>query len=80
MAHGFLWLRLAGSLIAAHGLSCPAAFGILVLQPGIEPISPALEGEFFTTGPRGSPCVVFKSQFLLELDVSDGCTRLLRWP
>ena len=29
------------------------ACGILVPQPGIEPISPALEGKFLTTGPPG---------------------------
>ena len=36
-----------------HGLSCPAACGILVPRPGIEPMSPALEGRFLTTGPPG---------------------------
>ena len=37
------------SLIVAHGLSCPTACGILVLQPGVEPVSPALEGRVSTT-------------------------------
>ena len=32
------------SLVVACGLSCPAACGILVPQPGIKPMSPALEG------------------------------------
>ena len=41
-----------GSVVVAHGLSCPAACGILVPRAGMEPASPALEGEFFTTGPR----------------------------
>ena len=40
-----------GSVVAACGLSCPAAYGILVPQPGIEPASSALEGRFLTTGP-----------------------------
>ena len=31
------------------------AHGILAPQPGIEPMSPALEGKFLTTGPLGSP-------------------------
>ena len=31
------------------------ARGILVSWPGIEPESPALESEFLTTGPSGSP-------------------------
>ena len=34
-------------------LSCSAARGISVPQPGIEPKSPALEGGFFTTEPPG---------------------------
>ena len=42
-----------GSLVAAPGLSCPAACGILVPRPGIEPMFPALEGGFLTTGPPG---------------------------
>ena len=32
---------LVGSVVVAHGLSCPAAYGILVPWPGIEPTSPA---------------------------------------
>ena len=43
----------AGSVVAAHRLSCPAACGILVPQPGIELASPALEGGFLSTGPPG---------------------------
>ena len=42
-----------GSVVAARGLSCPMACGILVPRPGIEPMSPALEGGFLTTGPPG---------------------------
>ena len=41
----------AGSVVMMHGLSCPAARGILVPQPGIEPMSPALAGGFLTTRP-----------------------------
>ena len=41
------------------GLSCPTACGILVPRPGIEPTSPALEGRFLTTGPRGNSLFVF---------------------
>ena len=47
-----------GSVVAAHGLSCTAACGILVPRPGIEPVSPALEGGFFTTAPPGKSQVV----------------------
>ena len=37
----------------AHRLSCSAACGILVPQPGIEPTSSALQGRFLTIGPPG---------------------------
>ena len=43
--------HLPASLVAALGLSCPMARGISVPQPGIEPLSPALEGRFLTAGP-----------------------------
>ena len=36
-----------------HGPSRPAACGILVPRPGIEPMSPALQGRISTTGPWG---------------------------
>ena len=41
------------SLAVVHRLSCPVAFRILVARPGIELASPALQGEFLTTGPPG---------------------------
>ena len=44
-----------GSVVVACGLCCPAACGILVPRPGIEPASPAWEGGFLTTGPPGKP-------------------------
>ena len=42
-----------GSLVVTHRLSCPLAYGILIPRPGIEPVSPVLEGRFLTTGPPG---------------------------
>ena len=42
-----------GSIVVVRGLSCPTTWGILVPQPEIEPMSPALEGGFLTTGPPG---------------------------
>ena len=48
-----------GSVVAVHRLSCPKACGILVPRPGIEPMSPALAGEFLTTGPPGKSCLHF---------------------
>ena len=60
-------LQHAGSLIEAHGLSYPAACGILVPRPGIEPASPALEGGFFTAGPPGkSPDTYILFQILFH--------------
>ena len=44
-------LRHSGSVVVVCGLSCRKAYEILVHQPGIEPVSPALEGGFLTTGP-----------------------------
>ena len=41
-------------LIAAPGLSYPAACGILVPSLGIKPVSPALESGFLITGPPGT--------------------------
>ena len=58
-AHGLLsscdtWaVEREGSVVVAHGLSCPEACRILVPRPGIEPTFPALEGGFLTTGPPG---------------------------
>ena len=34
-------------------LSCSTACGILVPQPGIKPVSPAMQGRLSTTGPPG---------------------------
>ena len=46
-------LEYVRSVVAALGLSRPAAGGIFVPWLGIEPVSPALEGRFLTTGPPG---------------------------
>ena len=77
MVHGLLSscgtqaLECAGSVVVVRGLSCPAtAYGILVPRTGIEPVSPALEGRFLTTGPPGkSP----------EAVIFPICTRLDRY-
>ena len=47
----FFWLHWV--FVAHCRLSCPEACEILVPQPGIEPMSPTLEGGFLTTGPPG---------------------------
>ena len=43
----------SGSLVAACELSCSMACGTLVLQPGIKPESPVLQGGFLSTGSPG---------------------------
>ena len=43
-----------GLAVGAHGLSCPAAGGIL-LDPGSERHLPELASGFLTTGPAGKP-------------------------
>ena len=58
-------------------LSCPAACGILVPQPGIEPGSRALEGGFLTTEPPGSPSLAsiftFSLHILSSWNVTNSC-------
>ena len=50
---GFSGHNTPASVIVAHGLSCPAAHGILGVWSGIEPPPPALKGGFLTTRPPG---------------------------
>ena len=59
------------SLVVALELSCLGACGISALQPGIIPISPALEGGFLTTGPPGtSPtCAISNCPHYLTLQM-----------
>ena len=45
VANGFI------GCLRAWGLRCPEACGILIPRPGMEPVSPALEGGALTTGP-----------------------------
>ena len=47
-------LQTVGSVAGAHRLSCPEACGIF-LDRGLNPLSPALAGRFFTTEPPGNP-------------------------
>ena len=48
-----LSLRCMGLVVVVLRLSCSMACEILVPQPGTEPMSPAWEGRFLTTGPPG---------------------------
>ena len=47
------------SVVVVHGHRCPAACGIFPDQ-GSNPVSPALAGGFFTTGPPGKSTVLFQ--------------------
>ena len=51
-----LFIRQGWVLVVVHVLSHPAAYGILVLRPGMEPMSMALQGGFLTTGSQGNSC------------------------
>ena len=59
------WLsgyRARESLAAEPGLSCPVAHAKLVSRPGIKPVSPAGEGGFPTSGPRGKSLLLSSLQ------------------
>ena len=51
-------LGVCAALVAAHGLSCTMASGILVPWSGVKPTSPALAGRLLTTGPPGESCFI----------------------
>ena len=59
-------LRCTSSVVVVHGLSCPAACGILVPWPGIKLASPALEGGFLTTTNREVPPNFFLIKLFLN--------------
>ena len=63
-----LSLRCADSLTVVRQLSCSTTCGILVPQPGIKPVSPALESRFLTTGPPGKSlhCFCYCSFILIS--------------
>ena len=53
LCRGAQALELTGSVVVAHGLSCPETCGIFIPRPGIKSVSPSLAGRFLTTGPPG---------------------------
>ena len=58
VVHGLSVAAWGLSLVAEHGLSCPAACGILVPQSGIKPTPPCIEStESYLLGHLGSPTV-----------------------
>ena len=62
-------LHRVGSLVVLHGLSWPMVCRILVPQPGIKPVSPALEGRLSTTGPLGKSLAgYFKREVTQEFE------------
>ena len=58
----FFWLYGVFVLVHMCELSCPTACVILVLQPGIEPVTLALDDRFLITGPPGKS-LIFKLGF-----------------
>ena len=49
----------SGPVVAAHGLSCSEACGILVPLPGIKPTSPGFQDSFLTSRPQGNSLKVY---------------------
>ena len=67
--------------VVERRLSGPRASGILVPWPGIEPMFPALEGRFLTTGPPGkSPCISFLSTRKVFQEASGWSPLSPQWP
>jgi len=68
-----------GSAVAVHGLSCPAACGILVPWSGIELTSSALQSGFLPLDHQGSPSSGSRQkQWLHEMYVHTGVLVLQR--
>ena len=66
LAWRFLWTE-EHAVVLVLGLSCSVACGILVAQPGIKPVSPALQGRFLTSRPPAGvpePLIFFKKENL----------------
>ena len=69
-------LEHVGSVVVARHLSFSMAYETLVPEPGIEPVSPALQGRFLTTGPPsldGYFRMGQKQTFLSDLDNPHSC-------
>ena len=60
-------------VVVVCGLNCPVAWGILLLEPGIEPMSPTLEGGVLTTGLPGKSPYLMKTVRLLGKDEASSC-------
>ena len=71
-------LEHVGSVAAARHLSSFMACETLVPEPGIEPMCPALQGGFLTTGPSGKSLDGYfrmdqKQTFMSDLDNPYSC-------
>ena len=55
------------------------ACGILVPQPGIEPVPPAVEGQVPTTGQPGIPSAPFKTKNYLVQNVYNRTSLVAQW-
>ena len=54
-----------GSIVVVHGLSCSTASWDLP-KSGVEPVSPAVAGGFFTPSQQGSPSKYFLRAYMLD--------------
>ena len=69
LCYGAWALKCLCLVAVAFRCSCPEACGILAPEPGIKPVSPAMEGGFLTTGPPGkSPFQEFYRYFFGSLN------------
>ena len=75
----YLSLWHSASLVTVHGLNCSEPHGILVPGPGIEPMSPALQGRFLSTGlSEKSPQYLFWSITLNYLILLLSCSKHMK--
>ena len=79
-----LWLTSsehAGSIVAAHRVSCSMAYGVLAPCPEMEPTSPALQGGFLTTELPGKSLwvTIIYMQFSQSTGTPWVCPRSVAW-
>ena len=58
-SHGSQALEWAGSVAVVCRVSCSTPHGVIDPQPGVEPVSPALQGRFLVAEPPGKSLTIF---------------------
>ena len=67
-SHGSQALEWAGLVAAACRVRCSTPHGVKYPQPGVEPVSPALQGRFLVTEPWGKSLTIF-APVLIQLNL-----------